>query len=180
VNINSVDVKAAILSKNMVSHIWSVTLSDTKVKAGQTVNVSVVVEPYLAEKKTYDLSLQIPKNLKPGNYELMLTGPRGYEQFLRKSAPERFRTDNLADLLSAMRNIASIRRDKLYMIFVLPPSGVAIENALLSDLPPSKAVLMQDDKRTLNLRPYQDWIEKAVTTDSIISDSKTVRIKVEE
>ena len=79
-----------------------------------------------------------------------------------------------------MHNIADIRRDKLYMVFVLPASGVAIENALLGDLPASKAALMQDDKRTLNLRPNQNWLEKAVTTDSIISDSKTVRIKVEE
>ena len=85
VNIESIDIEAAILSKNMVSRIWSVTLSDTTVKPGQTIDVSVVVAPFLADKKTYDLTLQIPRNLKPGEYELALTGPAGYEQFLRRS-----------------------------------------------------------------------------------------------
>jgi hypothetical protein len=179
-NIKSADIEAKIVPKNILSHIWSLTLSDTKAKAGQTIKVSAVVEPYLAAKQTYDFNLQIPYNLKPGEYELTVTGATGYEHFLRRSAPEKFRTDNLSNLLGAMRNIADIRRDRLYLIFVLPASGVAIENAVLSDLPPSKAVLLQDDKRTLNMRPYQDWIEKNIATDSIVADSKTVRIRVEE
>jgi hypothetical protein len=180
VSILSVDIEAKILSRNIVSHIWSLALSDAKVKAGQTVDVSVVVEPYLAAKKTYDLSLRIPDNLKPGEYDLTVTGATGYEQFLRRSAPEKFRADNLPNLLEAIRNVADIRRDRLYLVFVLPASGVAIENAVLSDLPPSKAVVLQDDKRAMNFRPCQSWIEKSVPTDSIVGDSRTVHIKVEE
>jgi hypothetical protein len=180
VGINSVDVEAKITPKNIVSHIWSLTLSDAAVKAGQTLDVSVVVEPYLAPKKTYDFSLDIPSNLKGGEYELMVMGAAGYEQFLRRTAPERFRADNLPNLLGSIHNLAQIRRDRLYLVFVLPASGVTIEDAVLSDLPPSKAVILQDDKRALNLRPCQDWIEKSVPADLIVSDSKTVRIKVEE
>jgi len=39
---------------------------------------------------------------------------------------------------------------------------------------------LQDDKRLLSARPWQNWIEQSVQTDSIVADSKTIRIKVEE
>jgi len=180
VAITSIDIEAVIQPKNIIAHIWSLTLSDTTVKAGQTVSVSAVIEPYLAPKRTYTMNLRIPADLKPGDYELTITGAMGYEQFLRKTAPEKFRADNLPNMLAAMHNISQIRRDRLYLVFVLPASGVAIENAVLSDLPPSKAVVLQDDKRLLSARPWQNWIEQSVATDSIVGDSKTIRIKVEE
>jgi hypothetical protein len=180
ITITSINVEATIQPKNIISHIWSLAISNTVVKAGQTVNISVVVEPYLAAKHTYTMNLQIPADIKPGEYELTVTGAMGYEQFLRKSAPEKFRTDNLSNTLTAIRNLSQMRRDRLYLVFVLPASGVAIENAVLSDLPASKAVVLQDDKRLLSARPYQNWIEQSVQTDSIVGDSKTIRIKVEE
>jgi hypothetical protein len=180
VSIDSIDVEATIQPKNIIAHIWSLTLSDTTVKAGQTVSISAVVEPYLAPKSTYTVNLRIPADLKPGDYELTVTGAMGYEQFLRKSSPEKFRSDNLPNMLAAMRNLSQIQRDRLYLVFVLPASGVTIENAVLSDLPPSKAVVLQDDKRLLSARPWQNWIEQSVKTDSIVGDSKTIRIKVEE
>lgn len=178
--INSIDIEATIQPKNIVSHIWSLSLSDTTVKAGQTVAISAVVEPYLAAKQTYNFNLKIPGDLKAGDYEVTVTGAMGYEQFLRKTAPEKFRADNLPNMLAALRNLSQMRRDRLYLVFVLPASGVAIENAVLSDLPASKAVVLQDDKRLLSARPYQNWIEQSVATDSIVGDSKTIRIKVEE
>jgi hypothetical protein len=180
VTIHSIDIEASIQPKSIISHIWSLTLSDTAVKAGQTVAISAVVEPYLASKRTYTMNLEIPADLKAGDYELTVTGAMGYEQFVRKAASEKFRADNLPNLLAAIRNLSQIRRDRLYLVFILPASGVAIENAVLSDLPPSKAVVLQDDKRMLSTRPYQNWIEKSVVTDSIVGDSKTIRIKVEE
>jgi hypothetical protein len=180
VTIHSIDIEATIQPKNIISHIWSLTLSDTVVKAGQTVSIAAVIEPYLAAKQTYNFNLKIPGDLKAGDYELTVTGAMGYEQFLRKAAPEKFRADSLPNILAALHNLSQIRRDWLYLTFVLPVSGVAIENAVLSDLPPSKAVVLQDDKRLLTARPYQNWVEQSVQTDSIVGDSKTIKIKVEE
>jgi hypothetical protein len=144
------------------------------------VSIAAVIEPYLAAKQTYNFNLKIPGDLKAGDYELTVTGAMGYEQFLRKAAPEKFRADSLPTILAALHNLSQIRRDWLYLTFVLPVSGVAIENAVLSDLPPSKAVVLQDDKRLLTARPYQNWVEQSVQTDSIVGDSKTIKIKVEE
>jgi hypothetical protein len=42
-NITSLDFDVKVLPKNILSNIWSVRLSDTKVKPGQTIDISVVL-----------------------------------------------------------------------------------------------------------------------------------------
>ncbi|MCJ7777722.1 MAG: hypothetical protein MUP16_05345, partial [Sedimentisphaerales bacterium] len=53
VDIKSIDFDVRIVPKNVSSRIWSVDLSDSRVKAGQELDVTVVVESFLAEKKEY-------------------------------------------------------------------------------------------------------------------------------
>jgi len=53
VGIESLDFDMQILPENIISHIWSAKLSDSKVKAGQNVDVEVVLESVLAGKKKY-------------------------------------------------------------------------------------------------------------------------------
>jgi len=180
VDIKSLDVDVRIAPKNIASHIWTVDLSDSRVKAGQEVEMEVVVESFLAEKKKYQGSLKIPDELAPGKYDLLLCGGYDYLQFLRKAAPYRFVPQNLSDLIKAMNNILAIKRDKLYLLLVLPPGGVAIEKAELPDLPATKALVLQDAKRTLRIQPYQHWVEKSFRTGTIIIDKKVMHIMVEK
>jgi len=180
VDIESVDFDVRIVPKNIVSHIWSVDLSDSKVKAGQEVDVSVVVESYLSEKKKYQFSLRIPYGLAPGRYDLNICGGYGYREFLRRAAPYRFVPQNLATLIEAMNNLLHISRDRLYCLLVLPPSGVTVEKAELPDLPATKALVLQDAKRTLIAQPYPHWLEKSFHTGTVIINKKIMHITVEK
>jgi hypothetical protein len=155
-------------------------LSDSKVKTGQQLDVSVIVQPPLAEKRRYQFNLSIPSELAPGKYELIVCGGYGYRQFLRKAAPYKFVPQSLPTLLDAMNNLLSIDRDGLYCLLVLPPSGVTVANAQLPDLPATKALLMQDAKRVLKTRPYEHWLEKSLKTGTVVVDKKIMHITVEE
>ena len=73
-----------------------------------------------------------------------------------------------------------ISRDNLYCILVLPSSGVVVAKAQLPDLPPTKALVLGDAKRTLKPKPYSHWLEKSFQTDTIIIDKQTMHITVEE
>ena len=180
VGIKSIDFDINILPKNIVSHIWSVDLFDSKVKAGQTIDISIITESVLAGKKKYQYSLKIPDDLKPGKYELIISGGYGYLEFLRKAAHYKFVYHSLATLVEAMNNLLRISRDNLYCILVLPSSGVAVAKAQLPDLPPTKALVLGDAKRTLKTRPYSHWLEKSIQTNTIIIDKQTMHITVEE
>jgi hypothetical protein len=180
IRITGIDIDAKIMPKSTLSHIWSVTLSDTVAKPGQTLDTHTVIEPYLAAKQSYDHKFKLPADIKPGEYELMIMGADGYAAFLKKAAPQRFIVNSLPNLLSALRTVTALRRDRLYYVLLLPPSGVAIESETLADLPASKAIPLVDDKRTVSMKPSQDWIESSLKVDSIISDAKTIKITVED
>ncbi|MHC4572593.1 MAG: SpoIVB peptidase S55 domain-containing protein [Planctomycetota bacterium] len=180
VDVESIEMEVRILPKSVVSHIWSVDLSDSEIKAGEEIEITVVVESFLAEKKKYRRRLRIPKELEPKKYELVVCGGYGYRQFLMKTVPYRFVPRNLSSLVEAINDILHIKRDKLYFLLALPSGGVAVEGAELPDLPATKALVLQDAKRTLTTQPYQRWVEESLRTGTIIIDSKTINIKVKK
>jgi len=180
VDIKSVDCDVRIVPKSVTSHIWSVDLSDSEVKAGEEIDVGVVVESVLAGKKRYQFHLKIPKDLSPGKYELNVCGAQDYEQFLRKVVPYRFIGQSLPGLIEAINNTLRIDRDRLYCVLILPPGGVAVEDAELPDLPATKALVLQSAKRVMRTQPYQHWMENSLGTGTVIIDKKILQITIEE
>lgn len=179
-DINSIDCDICIKPKNILSNIWAIDLSNSEVKAGDTIDVGVIIESYLGGKKKYHQSIEIPKNLKRGTYDLLISGSQGYEQFLTKAAPYKFVAQNVPDLISALHQALEIPRDQLYFVFVLPAGGVTLEKAELPDLPVSKTVILQDKTRGLNIRPYQHWIEKMLYTGAVVTNQRVIKITVKE
>jgi len=180
IDIKSLDFDVRIAPKNIVSHIWSVDLSDSKVKAGEEIDIGVVVESVRAEKKKYRCSLKIPEDLAPGKYDLTVCGSSDYEQFLMKTVPYRFIAQSLPSLIEAINNSLQFDRGKLYCLLSLPAGGVAVEKAELPDLPATKALVLQNAKRTLKTQPYPHWLENSLETGTIITDKKVMRITVEK
>ncbi len=180
VKINALDFDIRIVPRNITAHIWSVELSDSKVKAGQEVDVTIVVESQLSKKKQYQFSFKIPDELAPGKYSLIACGSVEYERFLRKTVPHKFAAINLSSLLEAMNYLLHIERDKLYCILILPPGGIIVERAELPDLPATKALVLQNTKRALKALPYQHWLEKSLETETVIIDGEIVNITVEK
>ena len=179
VGIESLDFEMRILPKNIVSHIWSAELSDSKVKAGDSVDIGVVLESVLAGKKKYRHSVKIPEDLAPGTYELTVCGSRDYERFLVKSVPYRFVAQSLPQLIDALNDSLKVDRDSLYFLLNLPPGGVTVEKAELPDLPATKALVMRDAKRTLNVLPHSHWVEQSFEVGTVVIDRKVLRITVE-
>jgi len=180
VDIESIDFDIRIIPKSIISHIWSVDLSDTTVKAGESIEVRTVIESLLAEKKKYKCSLKIPEDLAPGKYELTVCGWRDYQQFLVKSAPHRFIAYSLPDLIEALNGSLQFERDRLHCLLVVPPGGVTVEKAELPDLPATKALVLQDARRALKIQPYSHWVEESLKINTIVIDGKVMRITVEK
>ncbi len=178
--VESIEVDVNIIPKSIMAQIWSVELSDLELKGGESFDVDVVIQSVLADKKKYRFNLEIPENLEPGEYELTICGVGGYEQFLVKAAPYRFTAQSFPELLVALKNSLKTRRDQLFCVLELPPSGLAVEKAELPDFPATRMLVLQDAKRTLSSQPYQNWIEKSIKTGTIILDKKVIKIKVTE
>jgi hypothetical protein len=180
VGIESLDFDIRISPRSIVSRIWSVDLSDSKVKAGEKIDIDVVVESVLAGKKKYQGTLEIPEDLAPGGYELMVCGSPYYERFLTKAVPYKFIAESVPSLLEALKFTLSIGRDRLYFLLVLPPEGVAIEQSELPDLPGTRTLVLQSSKRALRVQPYQQWVERSLETNKVIINRKVLKIIVEK
>jgi len=179
-DIESIDFDIRVVPKSIISHIWSVDISDSEVKAGDQVDIEVVVESFLGGKEEYQFSLKIPGALTPGRYELIVCGSNDYRRFLMKAVPHKFTAQSFSDLIEALNHSLQIKRDKLYCLLTLPPGGVTVEKAELPDLPATKALVLQNTKRALRTRPYQHWLEKSLETSTIVIDRKIMSITVEK
>jgi hypothetical protein len=66
------------------------------------------------------------------------------------------------------------------MVLTLPDGGIAIESAELPQLPLSKTLLLNDEKRSMLAKPATQWLEKTIPVDTIVLDSRSLDIVVEE
>jgi len=178
--ITSLDFHINIAPKNIISHIWSVDIADTKLKPEDKINIDTVIESVLTGKKKYSFELKIPENTPPGKYDLIVCGSSDYKKFLRQRAPYRFTPENFDTLIQAINDLLTIRRDNLYCLLVLPSGGLIIEKAELPDLPPTRQLLLSDKKRTLQYQPFPQWLEKSMNIKTIVIDKKIIKITIEK
>jgi hypothetical protein len=179
IEITSFDCSMQITPKDSITYIETASISKNKVKAGETIDVFVQLIGHLSSRTQHNLQLRIPEGTPPGNYEVIIAGPEGYEQFLRKNATHKFIHRDMPTLLEALDNILKIRADRLYLLCELSPAGITIDQKELADLPKTKAILMKDDKRTTMPRPYQKYIEKSIPIETIVFNRKALKITVE-
>jgi len=166
--------------KNIDAYLWSVDISDSKVKPGEEIQAQVVIESFLKERRKHEITVKVPEDLPPGKYNLMFLGVYEYENFLRKAMPFRFMATNYQTLVDALNAALNVNRTKLYCLLVLPPDGITLEKVELPKLPKTKALILQSDKRAVAVLPHPHWIETTVETGTIISDKEIVAITVEK
>ncbi len=178
--ISSLDFEIQILPKTAVSRIWSFEVSKTTVKPGQTIAADITLESYLASNKTYKTEITIPQNIAPGEYALIASGNADYRQFSAALAPHRYEPENMPDLINIINDIANTKRNNLYITLTLPAGGITIEKSELPQLPLTKTLLLNDEKRSAAAAPAQEWLGKTIEVDSIVLDSKSFKITVEK
>ena len=180
VDINSINVKMSMEPVNTTASVWSVDLSRTHVHPGQMITAAVILKSYRSQEQTVSIDLKIPETLAPGTYKMQILGGDGYQSFVSKMAPQRFRAVDLVSLKAALDGVLSYRRDRLYAVMPTPASGVVIRQHELGQLPGTKTLLMQDSRRLQPLEPYKAWIENHIELDKIVDGAAEIEITVKQ
>jgi hypothetical protein len=179
-DIAELEFRIQISPESSQADIWAVEISDSKVKPGQTIDISVTLKSFLSRKKQYKIEFNIPEDIRPGQYEIHIAGSNEYENFLRKTSPEKFLAHDLPTLLKSIKQIVTIKNNRIYITMRTPSSGLIILREQLPFLPQTKAMLINDNKRTLPLLPYNQWKEEQVPTEWVVSGERTMKITVEK
>lgn len=178
--IESLDFEINIKPDNLLASLSSVQLEDMTVKPGDNIAATVILQSYLSEKTAYQMDMQIPKDLKPGKYKVIIAGSAAYRKFIAKAQPHWFIARDLDSLVKALRRVVSNRRDKLYMLLQLPADGITIEGNELARLPGSKTILLKSPTRTITTLPLGDWLEQSQTIPSILTNGTVMEITVKK
>jgi hypothetical protein len=179
VKIKSFDFDVRVSEKNVLAGIWSVELSQSKVKPGDSLGVDVVLERFLKQKQKYTFNFIIPKDTPAGIYPLIVCGGYDYEEFLKKATPFRFVPENLDTLVGAINDVLAINRDELHCMLIFPGGGVALENAELPELPATKALVLGDATRAAKMQVFPGWLERKVRTGFVLVDQQVMNVTVE-
>jgi hypothetical protein len=180
VSVQRAEFKVAISPESRVSSLYTVDVSDRKVKAGQEIIVGAVVQSYPSVRHRYEFRIRVPDHLEPGDYALTVCGPYDYLQMLKRLTPYRFLAKDTGTLVEALQYLLGLRRDRLYCMLELPPSGVTVDKGELPDLPATKALVLESVNETVAVQPFQPWIEKSLAIDTITNDKETLKITVEK
>lgn len=176
----SIEINVKISDKDVRGRIWSVSAFKTEVKRGENIKLGVIVEKVRGGKKEYKCSFKVPEQLEPGQYRIIICGANHYENFLAKMAPQKLLAENLQTLVQALNYSLSVDNTRLYFMFVLPPEGITIERAELPDLPGTRSMVLSDNKRTLEVKPFNKWLEKKIETGTVIQGNEILKITVKK
>jgi len=178
--ISGIDVTMTIEPKNMTASIWSVNVSNTRVRPGQTVSANVTLKSYRTLEEQVAMDFTVPENLAPGKYMLQIMGSQQYQAFVTKMAPQKFRAFDMRSLRRGLSDLFAFRRDRLYAVMAVPSTGIVFRRSELSNLPPTKMLLMQDAKRLMPAEPWRGWAESSLEIDKIVQGTAQIELTVEQ
>ncbi|HOL30819.1 MAG TPA: SpoIVB peptidase S55 domain-containing protein [Anaerohalosphaeraceae bacterium] len=180
VPIRSINARIEIDPVSIAASIWKVNVSNARVRPGQTITAEVTLRSFRAPEKTAAIELKVPETLDAGKYKIHIFGAAGYQAFVSKAAPYKFRAYDLPTLKTGLEGLFKYRRDRLYAVMPIPATGLVIRQHELGQLPPTKVLLMQDAKRLQPLEPYNAWAEGSTSLDAVVDGTAEIEITVEK
>lgn len=169
VQIESVEANVAARAKQLVASIESATLDATEVKPGTTLTVSVVLRPFDLPTVKRTLSVKVPSNIPPGNYEIVVaSGPASFE------VPP---PDSIEDIIQALRE--RFKSNELVATFPVPSVGITYKGKKMPNLPMSVFGALLSAEAT-GISVQQDKLQVRMPTEWIIRGRKTVAFRVKE
>jgi hypothetical protein len=156
-----------------------VTLPRTVFKPGEKVEAKVRWFHYRQSpaftNATY--SIDLPKDLPDGDYELTVCSPRSHLAEMREEKPHLFRAKNLRDMLDAFNRLTGCPDNGVYLRLSLPRGGLAVDKTELPELPSFRRQILADSGRT-DIHRFAEVKVARYDTTFAVTGERTFRIKV--
>jgi hypothetical protein len=159
------------------ARIRRASLSRYRVHPGETVRVTVVLQPYRGAQRVLTRDVVIPPETPPGVLTLGVTGAMAAMQ--SESRGERAVPQTLDQLIRLINRLR--RNDQLYIMATREDSGVMLEGSRLPSLPPSVARVLSRPRTRGNLTivSRRAILEEMIDTDYLIEGAAKLRLEVE-
>lgn len=157
--------------------IRRVGLDRYRVRAGETVSVRVVLNPYRGREESLTARVKIPEETPPGTLQIHVGSAVAVSRAESHDTPVLPRDlDQLVKLINQLR-----RNDRIYITATAEDSGVLLGGSRLPNLPPSAATILSTPGGKGNLTPVlrRSVLEEIINTDYAVEGSAKIELQVE-
>jgi hypothetical protein len=179
VHVTGIDLVLGTSDERRTARLLRAWVGRDRVKAGETVQVSVGIKPFRGPEVTRDLSLTLPAELPPGRLILQV----GDALTLARSDSESSDDFVPRDLKQLIFLINRLRRnDRLYAVLTRADNGLVFQGARLPNLPPSMAEVMARPQARGNVQRvlYRGVAEESLALPYALEGYRLIAIDVEE
>lgn len=160
-----------------LERVW---VDGTRIKAGTTVPLKVLMRTYRGEGITRTVPVDIPANAR-GAVSIMVADATRLSQFeARELQIQPLQSRGLPQM---MRVLNSARKNnRLYVRLLSRDGGAVIRGESLAALPPSVLKVMESDRNGGSFSPLQSALlgEWEITTENAVTGSRTLTLPLEE
>ena len=144
---------------------------------GQTVGISLRLQPYGKPMTTQRIELTIPQDLPDGDYELVVCDAQSYLGRMMSTKPHRMTVRSLDDLEQALRELLTVDSTAVYALLQLPQQGLAYGRTEMPRLPSSRRAIVQAPTTTAVI-PFTQWHERKIPIGSVTSGEVSFTVSV--
>ena len=152
-------------------------IDDPVAEPGQTVKVTVTLQPFQGGAYQRTLAMTLPTDLTPGDYQLTIDNATGHTQRILSNDPLFQDVDNPSELAEALQKIAAVDVESIYMSLPLQRPGVAVDGGSLDNLPSSRVALFAVGAVS-SVTPHGRFVEARYDARHIIDGSLTLPLTV--
>jgi len=149
--IESVKASVRILPRLKQTALVSATMDKDVYRPGETVNLTVYLQPYHGAREKRELSLKLPGNLRDGDYELFIGDSDARYDYERSRAPGLFTPRDYDQLVDAIR--LHYVGDQLYLALSERDMGLTVHGQEMPSLPPSVLSTLSASSERAFIRP---------------------------
>ena len=160
-----------------LERVW---VDGTRVKAGTTVDLRVLLRTYRGEEITKSLPVEVPANAR-GSVSIMVADATRLSQWeARELQVQPAQTRGLPQMIRLLNDAK--KNNRLYVRMVTRDGGAVVRGESLAALPPSVLAVMESDRNGGNFRPLQSALmgEWEVVTGHAVTGSRTLTLPLEE
>jgi hypothetical protein len=155
-------------------------IDGTRVKAGTTVDLKVLLRTYRGEELTRSVPVQIPSNAR-GSVSIMVADATRLSQWeSRELQVQPLQTTGLPQMIRLLNDAK--KNNRLYVRLVTRDGGAVVRGESLSALPPSVLAVMESDRNGGSFRPLQSALlgEWEIVSGHAVTGSRTLTIPLDE
>ena len=160
-----------------IERVWT---DGTRVRAGATVGLRVLLRTYRGEEVTQSMAVRIPPQAR-GTVQVMVSDAGRLAQWeARELQTQPLQTRGVPQMIRVLNTAR--KNNRLYVRLITRESGAVVKGESLTALPPSVLAVIEADRNGGSFRALQSAVlgEWDVATEHVVSGTRTLNLPIED